>query len=309
MTTAILLSTYNGALWLGEQLESLFAQTDRDWRLFVRDDGSQDGTLELLLAFQRQHPDQIQLIQDETTRLGACQSFARLLEMVEADDYLFCDQDDRWLPKKVERLRVQMQALQQRVGENTPLLLHSDLQVVDEELRLLHPSFWRYQGLHPQSGSSLNRLLMQNEITGCAIMLNRPLRDLALPVPAQALMHDWWLALAAAAFGKIVALPESLVDYRQHRVNAIGAKAWNGVYIWQRFFQPQDIRRRLKATQEQAAAFGERFRGRLPEAEISRIEGYARLAQQGFWARRRFLLKNKILKKDWIRNLGVLLWV
>lgn len=113
-----------------------------------------------------------------------------------------------------------------RWGRETPLLVHSDARVVDASGRVLHESFFAHQGWDFRA-VELPRLLVQNNVTGCTVLMNRPLRELALRCgdPAKMYMHDWFLALTAAAFGHVVCLPRPLVDYRQHGNNEMGASA------------------------------------------------------------------------------------
>ena len=103
-----------------------------------------------------------------------------------------------------------------------PVLAHTDLVVVDENLHTIAPSFWSYSNLNPYCGSRLNRLLIQNVVTGSATMINRALARLASPIPQGAVLHDWWLALVASALGRIEAIPEKTVLYRQHGRNCAG---------------------------------------------------------------------------------------
>ena len=119
----------------------------------------------------------------EAPRLGACRSFGRLLAQAEADYMVFSDQDDVWLPGRISTPLAQIKAAEKKLGVGTPLLAHTDLMVVDENLRSIAPSFWSYSNLNPYGGSRLNRLLMQNVVTGSATMVNRALARLASPIP------------------------------------------------------------------------------------------------------------------------------
>ena len=116
-----------------------------------------------------------------------------------------------------------MHALEQRYGASTPLLVFSDLRVVDDTLGALAPSFWRHRNLDPRNINRLGRLLMENVVTGCTALLNRPLADLARSMPPSAHMHDWWVALLASTLGHATPLDQQLVLYRQHEDNVIGA--------------------------------------------------------------------------------------
>ena len=101
---AILMSTYNGERYLREQIDSLLNQTYKDWKLYIRDDGSTDETISIIESYVNDYPDLIVLLKDDLGNLGSARSFMRILSVVDADYYMFCDQDDVWLPNKVKDL-------------------------------------------------------------------------------------------------------------------------------------------------------------------------------------------------------------
>jgi glycosyltransferase involved in cell wall biosynthesis len=292
MTIDILLPVYDGMPYLEEQIRSLQAQTHRDWRLWVRDDGSRDRSREAVLAAARKDP-RIRPVGGDGGRIGARAAFGWLLANAggEGADYtMFCDQDDVWLPHKIERSLAAMRRAEAAAGAGVPVLVHTDLAVVDASLEVLDPSFWKYQGIHPEL-NGLNRLLMQNTVTGCTAMINRALRDLGGPIPAEAIMHDWWLALVASAFGRIVPLREATVLYRQHDRNDTGARRRaRGAELVRRALRSYRstgrLRDGIRSAAAQAAALQRRFEGRLP-AEVQRtVSRFAELPGCGPVARR-----------------------
>lgn len=306
----VLLATYNGARYLPALLASLEAQTYREWRLIARDDGSSDDTLSILECFAQTHPDQVTILRDGDRGLGARGNFARLLEYSTAAYVMFCDQDDVWKPNKTELTLQRIQELERQYGSTTPLLVHTDLEVVGEGLEPLAPSFWRYQNLNPDL-AQWNRLLVQNVVTGCTAMINQTLRELAVPIPPEAIMHDWWLALVTALFGRIEVVYEPTVRYRQHGTNDTGAKAWSLLYVTRKalsFWQRRALAENLQRTQHQAKVLLARYQD-LDPAVGQTLESYAALDSMGFFERRLFLLRNRILKQGWVRNLGLLLRV
>jgi len=225
MSKYILLATYNGTSFLPEQLESILSQA-HGWKLLVRDDGSSDGTRELIRN-RAAEGTPIIFIDDGQSRLGARRNFARLLEIAGEKGADYCalsDQDDLWLPSKLADQLKQMKLLEQKFPR-CPILLHTDLEVVNQNLDLIHPSFMHYQKISHEISNPLNVLLCQNFVTGSTAIINRPLLDMALPLPEAVLMHDWWLALCAAAFGRLEYNPQPTVKYRQHDNNVIGAKS------------------------------------------------------------------------------------
>jgi glycosyltransferase involved in cell wall biosynthesis len=310
----ILLATYNGAGFLAEQLDSLLAQSVTDWRVLARDDGSNDATVDILKRYAAAHLGRFLLIEDADSSLGACGNFGRLMTHAEAPYVMFCDQDDVWLPDKIERMMAVMRALEHEAGSNSPLLVHSDLKVVDSGLAELHPSFWEYQVLDPGFGRSLPHLLVQNVVTGCASLFNRPLLDLALPLPPNAAMHDWWVALVAVVFGRIRPMPESTVLYRQHGQNTAGARLSRWSMILRRgLMAPIAAVRRtrlmLERTKKQAAAFLTQYSSSLDKGDQATLERYTDLPQRGAFARRWILWHTGFLPAGFIRKLVFLVLV
>ncbi len=309
-TVDVLLATYNGGRFIREQLDSIVAQTHREWRLLVRDDGSSDDTVDILLEYERRLRGKLVLIEDELGRLGASQNFGRLLELSTGPYVAFADQDDIWMPYKLSRMLESAKAVEGQYGVKHPILVHSDLKVVDEGGRLIAESFWKYQALRPNV-CDWRRFIVQNVVTGCATLINAALRDLATPIPKEAIMHDWWVALVAARFGVIAHVPQSTVEYRQHAGNNTGAKGWNVGYVARQGYAVLSggCRRRVQETQRQAAVFAARYDGMLTVADRQVIEGYVRLKERGPLGRRMFLLRNGLLKVGILRNMGWLLTI
>lgn len=227
---AILLSTYNGEKFLGEQLDSLLAQSYPDFIIVVRDDGSRDATAEILDRYCAQHPDKFRRVTDDVGNLGACQSYFRLMEYTLANKqslglssaYMaFCDQDDVWDADKLEVTLTRMLATE--TDPHEPILVHTDLRVVGADLNPVAPSLAEYQGLQPRR-SNFGRRLVANSVTGCTVLINEALATFARPFPGQAMMHDWWLALAAGLGGQLVYLERATLAYRQHGGNTLGAR-------------------------------------------------------------------------------------
>jgi glycosyl transferase family 2 len=224
----ILLSSYNGARFLAEQIESIRRQSFGGWTLLVRDDGSSDESVGIVESISATDS-RVVLLGDGRGNLGPAGSFGILLGHAydEGARYVaLADQDDIWSPEKLARELDLLAQSERELGEDMPLLVHTDLAVVREDLSLVHDSFLAFQGLRHPFHSPLGTLLIQNFATGCTMLVNRPLLRVAVPVPA-VIMHDWWLALCAAATGRVVFLPEATVRYRQHGGNAQGSQGWH----------------------------------------------------------------------------------
>ncbi|MGA1980070.1 MAG: glycosyltransferase family 2 protein [Sedimentisphaerales bacterium] len=220
---SICMATYNGEQFLGQQLDSIIAQSNQDWQLLVRDDGSDDNTVHIVEDYAGRLPEKIRLVTDDGNRLGASLNFGKLLEYADTEYIMFSDQDDVWLPNKIELTLNAMKAAEQ-IYPDKPILIHTDLQVMDYKLDIIANSMWSYQKLFPEAGSDLNRIMAQNVVTGCTVMLNKKARAVSIPVPDEAIMYDWWLALKVCEHGKIIYVSIPSVLYRQHSKNRLGAQ-------------------------------------------------------------------------------------
>ena len=233
MKIDILLSTFNGAAFLDDLLQSLYDQTYSGWQLLIRDDGSDDKTLELLKGYQEKDINRIFITEDNVKHLGPKKSFEYLLKKSEAETIMFCDQDDVWLPDKIQNTFAMMRNLEQQYPEK-PALVFSDLTVVDQDLKVLHPSFWEYTKVNPGNVKNIYRLLINNPVVGCTVMINKAAKQLVLPIPDDAVMHDWWIALKVAKDGVVDYLNYTTILYRLHQNNSIGAVSVNRKYYSKR---------------------------------------------------------------------------
>lgn len=238
----IVLATRNGGKFLSAQLDSLLGQSRADWTLLARDDHSSDDTLKVLEHYASQD-ERISILPPLTGgESNAAENFSGLLKCAldRGAEYVFCcDQDDVWAPNKLDSMMAELQSAE-GPGRG-PCLVHHDLRVVDESLKMIAPSLWGLMALRPDNEISPQRLLSRNEVTGCALACNKALLEVALPLPSEAIMHDWWLALFAGFSGTLRAMPGTWVSYRQHGANVIGAKSYrsglrqlhNGLSTWQ----------------------------------------------------------------------------
>lgn len=301
----VLLATFQGHRFLPELLGSLEAQSEGGWRALVSDDGSSDGTVEILRGFEARSPERY-VVHENAGARGAKENFAGLLRRSDADYLFFADQDDVWYPDKIAVLLGELKRLEAELGSQTPILVHCDLRLIDADGREIHPSMSRAQKLEPSVRRELRHLLVQNNVTGCAMAINGALRDLALPIPDEAIMHDWWLAIVAAAFGTIRFVPEPLVGYRQHTGNAIGAKQYSVGLLIEQMGSAQRIRRSMAATFEQAAAFLALYEEALSDQQRDVVSAFATLPTSGFLEGRRRVIDYGFWKAGLARNLGML---
>lgn len=223
MSISVAMTTYKGARYIEAQLESILAQTLPPDEIVICDDNSPDDTAAIIRRIAASSSVPIHL-HVNPENLGVIQNFARAISLCTSDYIALSDQDDVWLPEKIAICHAAMQDAEATLPPHTPVLLHTDLQLVDADLTPTHPSFLAYTGLKPHIEFPLKRLMIQNYITGCTAYFNRALIQVALPIPPEAVIHDHWLALMAAATGTIKTLPQVTILYRQHGNNQIGAR-------------------------------------------------------------------------------------
>lgn len=304
----VLLATYNGAKYLNEQIDSILVQSYPVWRLTIRDDGSTDNTVQIIKDYIGKFPGKIRLIDEGSKRLGACANFSKLLDASEAGYVMFSDQDDRWLPEKVERTLRAMLDCEARF-EGAPVLVHTDLYVADKDLNVISKSFWGYQGIDPLK-KSLNSLLIFNNVVGCTVMINSALRRLATPMPQEALVHDVWLALVASALGHIEHVVVPTVLYRQHGENVIGTTRYPFGYFASKLASLEKTAATLRMIVAQAGAFHSAYGTRLKKADREVVHAFSTLLEKHRAARLYSVFKYRLMGSGFLRNLGImLLWL
>ena len=277
----ILLSTYNGAPYLQQQYDSIFAQTEKNWRLIVRDDGSSDETIQLVRAIAN-NDTRVVISKCSGVNTGIANSFFSLLQQSTAPFFAFCDQDDYWVPRKLETLLGVMEC----EPLSRPTLVYSDLTIVDENLKEVFPSFMHQQHFSPGRLMVWSNNLLQNTVVGCASMGNRELKHVVFSNPpdnwSDVIMHDWWLAIVASRFGQAIFEPTSTVLYRQHGKNQLGAK---GTDFWRYLTsvineQPiHKVKTYLDRVSVQAAAFQQAFRDQLSIQDCELLHALANIKE------------------------------
>lgn len=220
MVINILMSTYNGERFLAEQIDSIRRQTVTEWNLLIRDDGSSDTTPDIIQRYVEMDSRIHFINAQERVNFGVIKNFYTLLKHSRADFYFFSDQDDIWLDNKLEVTLKEAQ----RYDQTKPLLVYTDLKIVDQELNVLHESMIKTQSDH--ANTELVQELTENTVTGGTAMINSALADLWTSYE-DLLMHDWYLALVAAAMGNLVYINQPTELYRQHESNVLGARTWS----------------------------------------------------------------------------------
>ena len=223
MHVAILMATYNGIRYIKEQIESLLNQSYGDWTLYIHDDGSTDGTQAVIQDYANQHENIKILILGHSG--GAKNNFLDMLQTVDAEYYMFCDQDDVWLPEKIE-VSIEHMRQCEAINPNRPIIVFSDLTVVDQSLNVIQDSFMEMSCIYPAYINTFDEMAALSITTGCTMLMNRKVKE-GIPCwkHADILMHDSWLTLCTVKNGgKLCFVDKQLTLYRQHHDNTIGAK-------------------------------------------------------------------------------------
>jgi glycosyltransferase involved in cell wall biosynthesis len=198
---SVCIPAFNGALYIGAQLESILV-SPLVTEVIVSDDGSSDNTVEVVKSY---NDARIKLVQGP--RAGLISNYELLLSLASGEYIFLADQDDVWMADKVEVMLTHLRDADFAVCDCT---------VVDAQLNLLYPSFFALR----HSGPGLVHNLLRNSYLGCCIAMRRELLEYALPFPSHLPMHDWWLGLVAETFGRVTFIRQSLMMYRRHGGNA-----------------------------------------------------------------------------------------
>lgn len=312
MKVIVLMATYEGERYICQQMDSILGQTLKELKLMVSDDGSKDKTREILKEYRNQYPDRIVLkhrVQEEDYQnkeqvSGAAMNFFWLLAQASGDYILFSDQDDVWKREKAEKLLKHMKKLEKRLGKDYPILVHSDMEVTDEDLNMTAPSFFDYQHCNPKR-TSFAEVLVENPVTGGGAMINKAWADLLLKVPEACCMHDWWMALTASCFGTISCIREPLYQYRQHENNVLGAKATGSLEdIKQRARRQAQVEENYRKMFAQAAAFGKMYHEQMSTEQKNILRSFLALPLQSPAGRLHNIVKNHFFKTSLIQTLA-----
>lgn len=202
----ILMATYNGGRYIGEQINSILKQGFTKWRLLVHDDGSTDETLAIVKQYQ-ERDGRIKLIEDGICGLGAAQNYMHLLKVTDAGLCAFCDQDDIWFPDKLQKLIDAIHHVKVPAMVYANACFYVNGKAMDKKTTTIHPRDLK------------SALFMNSGIQGCSLMANSLLLDMLKSYQGKIAMHDHLITIGAAAFGNIHYVDEVLMHYRQHAQN------------------------------------------------------------------------------------------
>lgn len=212
---SIAMATYNGAKYLREQLDSIYAQTYRQFEVVVTDDCSTDATISILKEYQIKYG--LKYFTNAHT-LGFVKNFERAISLCEGDYIALSDQDDVWLPRKIEILYNEMITCE-ITNPDKPIIVHHDVYIVDENLKNNGVRFINWRG----NVFGLNNFLFGNpKVQGASSMFNRKLKEICFPLPVSVPLHDLYISYVCECFGIRKYISEPLMLYRQHANNQIG---------------------------------------------------------------------------------------
>lgn len=216
-SVSVAMCTYNGAAYLAQQLRSITEQSVPPLEIIVADDGSTDGTTEIIREAQTRSQVPITILEGGTPRFGIKANFERSMRACGGDFIALADQDDMWEPDRLAR----MLPLAFDNGNAAPRLIYENPQLINHRGEPIGQSFWELASVRPRSPIWKN-LLLGNFIPGCTMLFPRRFLPNLLPLPAEAILHDWWIALMFALHGELQLLAPPRMSYRLHDTNAQG---------------------------------------------------------------------------------------
>lgn len=306
-TVDILLATYQGAEFLEEMLLSLLGQSDTDFHLRIRDDGSRDDTREILARFAPQFPGPVTLMPKSPATGSAKGNFALLMDTSQADFILFADQDDVWEPGHVAHIKELLQGAEAQFSAQTPIYAFTDVTPVGTKLAPIADSFFAFKGIDPAIANRLNQSIVCPPMLGCASGINRALLDLARPIPLdQVTGHDWWAQLLAAGAGKCAWSRQSTVKYRLHGGNASSQVSSDARQYAKVQNKVQKVRRGMDLRRAQAEAVRARLAEHGLTDQLPTLDGFSAVLDRGFVGRRIGLIRGGYLYPDLTRTAGML---
>lgn len=298
----ILMAAYNGEEFLSAQIESIINQSYKDWELLISDDCSIDNSLAIIHDFCAKDS-RIRVVLEGTHYGEARNHFMALLGEATAEYVMTCDQDDIWDANKIEITLAAMHKAEQD-NSNLPLLVCTDLRVVNSDLDELAPSFLKYSGMDATK-LNLGYFLASCLVTGCTMMINgRLLKLLQVPVNVnKIIMHDWWSSLVAAAFGRVIYVSSPTISYRQHNNNSVGANRFSTVSALKSLNQKRATER---AAIQQASELLRIFNKLLNASQIAQIKAFIAIEKTIPLLRPALMSKADIWRHGILRNLGLL---
>lgn len=266
----IILAAYNGEKYIAEQIESIIKQSFKNWRLLIRDDNSTDRTLNIIKKYS-QLDNRIRIVENNNSNKGVTKNFEILLNISKAEYTAFSDQDDVWLPCKIEKMMKEIQQTEKEYGYENAVLIHTDAYIADKDLNILSENFIADYG-HKEG---LNKLLFASKVQGASMMINKKLKKRILPLPDGLQLYDYYISLICEIFGIRKFIDQSLMYYRIHDNNLLG-RYGNKIDLLKRFLKRESYLSR--ETEIYAVkSFKEKYIQSLNKNEIKMIDDYLNL--------------------------------
>lgn len=300
----ILMASYNSEKYIESQIDSILNQTYNDYHIYINDDISTDNTLNILQNYKKQY-NNIFSISQNSKRQGIKENFSTLMDKSNADYIMFSDHDDVWFDNKIEITYKEMTALEKKYSATTPLLVFTDKTVTDSSLNIINQSHNKSEKLNTKN-ISFNRLLMGNVVSGCTIMINKVLKEICGHINKNAIMHDYWLALTAAAFGHICYIDKPTMYYRQHGSNTLGAKSYSLKFAMQKLKEGRkNMQQAVFQNIMQAECFLNQYENILNSNQKKILKEFISLKNKRNIYFIDSIIKNHFYKSGFIRNAGL----
>lgn len=309
----IVLCTYNAQKYLQRQLESIENNSETQWLLHVYDDQSTDNTIELIKEFKKKYSDGKIRININENKKGAWKNFLcgirDVQNLISEEDYvMLCDQDDIWNPSKIKDTYMGMQLLENQHGKAVPLLVSSDVTLVDAEENILAESYAKRNKFNV-AHKDLSHVVMENHVQGCTIMFNKKLADMITDIPRDATMHDVWLNLIATAFGYTGYVREQTMLYRDYEKSVTGH---NFTYFEDIKSKFSKLDQQRKIVLEPIPMYKELLRiygCDMPDKVKDIFESYIGFENNSFFKKRYDIIRLGMWKTGLARNLGLLVLI
>lgn len=281
----VLLASYNGEKYIKDQLDSIINQTYKNWKLVIRDDGSKDKTVPILNEY-KEKDERIKVLEDSKGNLGFLKNFEELLFNVDEEFVLFSDQDDFWLKNKLEKFVEKISKLDEEILSK-PLLIHCNSSVCNSRLEVLKKEFLDSKLVKEKNS---NAYFFEYMVQGATIMVNKEMIKESIPFLKNVTLHDRYFHLLSQFLGTRIFIDESLVKYRQHERNEIGAnkgvleKIMNKKYF---YVEDRKLIEEIKG----------KYKKQLRKKDLENIERYLEVTDRNksrlerFWLSRYFRMK------------------
>ena len=286
----ILMATYNGEKYLEEQIDSIINQTYRNWNLLIRDDGSEDETLKIVENYEKKD-NRIKSIKDNKGNLGIVKNFEELLKSSNSELIMFSDQDDIWIENKLEKYIEITNSLGKK-----QFLIHSDAILCDINKNILKKTFISKRALK----TGLENIFFNYFVQGATVLITKELKEFILPFPDEVYLHDRYIHLMTELFFERIFINESLLYYRQHANNQVGATNTLKELLNKRYFDERDYKLIKKLYNK--------YNGILKEEKRNLIRKYFKILDVKSSKLRRFLeLKKSDINMSFKKQISLLI--